>query len=448
MIAFLPELPAAPVPLTAPLPRASQVAAGTATLDFAGLLDAALPAAVAIGPETAQSETALAVTGLPVTGLPSLPGETPLPPLAVGLRALADAPLEPPPATAPEAATTPATDTAPGGTVLPQTGGTLPLSEPPAMLLTIPAAPAPVTPAQTPVSVAAAPAEDDAEEGPEPLTVPESVPAAVPLGAPALVLAPVVLAAPPPAAPVSRTPLPAAAPLTVRVTAAPRGPAPQSSLPLAPVSEEASASAPSVPAPALLPELVEAAPSVAAPTQPATPALAQTAPAQPAPTERAEVRGPSASQESTIAQVGEIREALRSVRPEMTLRHAEFGLISLRIEGAASQDPRAVLASRDPGFIPAIQAALAERAVAAAADTAGTGNHTGSGSGSGSDQRSYGFSLGPGQSSSQPYLEQSGKRDEGASQHQRQQQRRADEAASAGAGDAAPGDARDHGLFA
>jgi hypothetical protein len=379
MIGFLPELPAAPVPLTVPLPRASQAAAGTATLDFAGLLDAALPAAVAVGPETAQPETALAVTGLPVTGLPvtglpSLPGETPLPPLAVGLRALADAPLEP----ALEAATTPATDTAPGGTILPQTGGTLPMSEPPAMLLTIPAA----------------------------------------------------------------------APLAVRVTAAPRAPAPQPSLPLAPVSEEASASAPSVPAPALLPELVETAPSAAAPTQPATPALAQTAPAQPAPTERAEVRGPSASQESTIAHVGEIREALRSVRPEMTLRHAEFGLISLRIEGAASQDPRAVLASRDPGFIPAIQAALAERAVAAAADTAGTGSHTGSGSGSGLDQRSYGFSLGPGQGSSQPYLEQSGKHDQGASQHQRQQQRRADEAAPAGAGDAAPGDARDHGLFA
>lgn len=444
MIAFLPELPAAPVPLTVPLPRASQAAAGTATLDFAGLLDAALPAAVAVGPETAQPETALAVTGLPVTGLPSLPGETPLPPLAVGLRALADAPLEP----APEAATTPATDTAPGGTILPQTGGTLPLSEPPAMLLTIPAAPAPVAPAQTPASVAAAPAEEDAEEGPEPLTAPESVPAAVPLGAPALVLAPVVLAAPPSAAPASRTPLPAAAPLAVRVTAAPRAPAPQPSLPLAPVSEEASASAPSVPVPALLPELVEAAPAAAAPTQSATPALAQTTPAQPAPTERAEVRGPSASQESTIAHVGEIREALRSVRPEMTLRHAEFGLISLRIEGATSQDPRAVLASRDPGFIPAIQAALAERAVAAAADTAGTGSHTGSGSGSGLDQRSYGFSLGPGQGSSQPYLEQSGKHDEGASQHQRQQQRRADEAAPAGAGDAAPGDARDHGLFA
>ena len=49
MIAFLPELPAAPVPLTVPLPRASQAAAGTATLDFVGLLDAALPAAVAIG---------------------------------------------------------------------------------------------------------------------------------------------------------------------------------------------------------------------------------------------------------------------------------------------------------------------------------------------------------------------------------------------------------------
>jgi hypothetical protein len=135
----------------------------------------------------------------------------------------------------------------------------------------------------------------------------------------------------------------------------------------------------------------------------------------------------------------------------MTLRHAEFGHVSLRIEGAAAapQDWRAVLASRDPGFVPAIQAALAERAVAASADSAATGSQTGSGTGSGTNSdRQYGFSQGSGQGSSQPYPGQSGGRDEGASPNQRQPQRREDAAATGGPQDSEATDHRQRGLFA
>jgi hypothetical protein len=170
--------------------------------------------------------------------------------------------------------------------------------------------------------------------------------------------------------------------------------------------------------------------------------------------ERAEPRNLAPQQESAIAQVGEIREALRSVRPEMTLRHAEFGFVSLRLEGttAAPQDWRAVLASRDPGFVPAIQAALAERAVAASADTAATGNGTGqNGSSSSSSDQRYGFSQGSGQGSSSPYPGHSGTRDEGASQHSRgSQQGRAEDGAAAPAGtpDSEAPDHRQRGRFA
>ncbi len=122
--------------------------------------------------------------------------------------------------------------------------------------------------------------------------------------------------------------------------------------------------------------------------------------------------------------MGEIREALRAARPEMTLRHADFGFVSLRVEPTGTQDWRAVLASRDPGFVPAIHAALAERAVAATADTASTSSNTGQNgtaqNGAG-DQR-YGASPNGGQGSSQPYLGHSPGRDEGQPSHPQNRQ--------------------------
>ncbi len=133
--------------------------------------------------------------------------------------------------------------------------------------------------------------------------------------------------------------------------------------------------------------------------------------------------------ETIVNQITEARETARSVRPELTLRHAEFGAINVRLE-ASGGDLRATLASRDPGFVPAIQAALSERMVAAASEGAAirSGDHS-SGQRGGQDGSSnsnsnspshgqfggsggfaegrYGSSPGSGQASSQPYSGQS-----------------------------------------
>ncbi len=136
---------------------------------------------------------------------------------------------------------------------------------------------------------------------------------------------------------------------------------------------------------------------------------------------RAAAAGPPVPQlESAIAQVGDIREALRAARPAMTLQHADFGAVAIRLEPAAPDQWRAVLASRDPGFVPAIQAALETRIIAAAADTSANfaGQHGASHNGAW-DQR-YGASPNGGQGSPQPYLGQSGTRDgEAAPDHRR-----------------------------
>jgi hypothetical protein len=131
----------------------------------------------------------------------------------------------------------------------------------------------------------------------------------------------------------------------------------------------------------------------------------------------------------------------------MTLRHAEFGAVSLRIEPSGTQDWRAVLASRDPGFVPAIHAALAERTVTAAADTAGAGNNPGQNGPS--DQR-YGASPNGGQGSSQPYLSHSGGGNEGQSPQSQNRRPSTTDAVVARAGEASaerPGRS-DRGVFA
>jgi hypothetical protein len=124
----------------------------------------------------------------------------------------------------------------------------------------------------------------------------------------------------------------------------------------------------------------------------------------PAPERIEAARASTPQLEATIAQVGDLREALRSARPEMTLRHGDFGFVSLRLEQTGGQDWRAVLASRDPGFVPAIQAALAERAVAAASVSADSGQFLGQpGAGqNGTSEQRYGASPNGGQGGSQP----------------------------------------------
>ncbi|MBU7579608.1 MAG: hypothetical protein KAF27_03940, partial [Porphyrobacter sp.] len=140
-------------------------------------------------------------------------------------------------------------------------------------------------------------------------------------------------------------------------------------------------------------------------------------------TERpAEARPPAAAPrpESMIAQVGDIREALRAAHPAMTLPHAEFGTIALRLEPAAPDQWRAVLASRDPGFVPAMQAALETRAIAAAAETSASFSGQNGAHQNGAGEHRYGSTPNGGQGTSQPYMGQSGTRDgEAAPDHRR-----------------------------
>lgn len=121
--------------------------------------------------------------------------------------------------------------------------------------------------------------------------------------------------------------------------------------------------------------------------------------------------------EARLDQLDAYREAARSTRPELTVRHSEFGAVHLRLDAAvgAAGEWRALLTSRDPGFVPAVQAALAERAVAATSESAGQqGAQTGSGRsgegpsahGQGFGQSPYGSSPGSGQGSSLPYSAQ------------------------------------------
>lgn len=117
-----------------------------------------------------------------------------------------------------------------------------------------------------------------------------------------------------------------------------------------------------------------------------------------------------AGMEAAIEQLAGLRDAARAARPEVTLRHGEFGAVSLRVEASAAVpgEWRAVVASRDPGFVPAVQAALAERAIAAAGEAASSGGLSSgaNGSGSGPGQGTYGSSPGSQQGSSQPYSPQ------------------------------------------
>lgn|GEM_PF-1251111 len=166
-------------------------------------------------------------------------------------------------------------------------------------------------------------------------------------------------------------------------------------------------------------QVAQAAPSLQAGPQPAAPDANGTARL-------------AAQIESTIEQLTDARSNAQANRPEMTVRHQEFGAITMRLE-ALGNDLRATLSARDPGFVPAIQNALAERAVAANGETSTSNGQRGSeqsGSGSSSQSNSqggnlaqsqgqgwhsdsrYGSSTGSGQGTSQPYSGQTEGQDE------------------------------------
>ncbi len=367
---------------------------GAAARDFAGLLNAALP----------NEQPAAAAA--PIATTPELLREPPQPPA----------------------------NRLPRGTIVPDSGTALPDK---------PIATQPLEPAQigadTSVETKPAPAKptdgEDADiaENDLPATAspppPPSLPPTQQPPPPPPVPMPVPIAAviPSPANPPAAPPPAPSARLAGRAAQHPGSPPLRSEdapLPARAVLTDAPDDAKDAPALPSFPASPPADPQPAA-AAPATFATAAAAPAQPAAapaTERSELRSPAPQQETTIAAVGELREALRAARPELTLRHAEFGFVSLRVEATGAQDWRAVLASRDPGFVPAIQAALADRTVAAVADTASANTgQNGTGQNGTSDQR-YGSSPNGGQGSSQPYLAQSSSRDGGQSSHPQNRQ--------------------------
>lgn len=108
---------------------------------------------------------------------------------------------------------------------------------------------------------------------------------------------------------------------------------------------------------------VRDAASPAAPL-PVAPSLAPALPSSGAPAEmRADPRlagQVEAALDQLAGQVAETRESQRNLRPEVTLRHGDFGLVSMRLQ-ASGEDLHATLTARDPGFVPAVRQALAER---------------------------------------------------------------------------------------
>lgn len=201
--------------------------------------------------------------------------------------------------------------------------------------------------------------------------------------------------------------------------------------------------APSVPAavPAPLIAATSGAPPMAAESHSRAPAEALASPAL----------------NTIIDHLDDLRDTQRAARPDIMLRHSEFGMVALRVEGGAAQDWRALLSSRDPGFVPAVQAALAERAVAAAAASGESALAFGQSQSGPSEQR-YALSPGSSQGSSQPYLGHQSTGDEGRSSRSQDDRSAPREgtgaepaAADAGGGEAASRKERlrgDRGLFA
>jgi len=172
--------------------------------------------------------------------------------------------------------------------------------------------------------------------------------------------------------------------------------------------------APSTQAPSVAP--IAATP----PTSPVSPAVASA-------TEAATRADGGAQIESAINQLTQARETARKARPELTVRNQDFGAVRMQIETAGA-DLRATIANRDPAFVPAVQAALVERAMGLVSETgsnvsqrgADMTNNSQSGQNSAAGQHAqsdgrYGSSTGSGQGSSQPYREQTGSRDDNAS---------------------------------
>lgn len=120
----------------------------------------------------------------------------------------------------------------------------------------------------------------------------------------------------------------------------------------------------------LPPEQVASAARTIEPSMVAAPARDAAAPAMLSPQGGAgqgAVPAPGSQIEQLVEALAVARQAGRDARGELALRHGEFGMVAIRLEQAEGET-RATLAGRDPGFAPAIVAALADRASAGFAD--------------------------------------------------------------------------------
>lgn len=107
--------------------------------------------------------------------------------------------------------------------------------------------------------------------------------------------------------------------------------------------------------------------SITTTAAPAQPSASSAAPNTPMPN----IGGDKAIEphlDQAIDQLTQARESARNSRSDLTVRHAEFGAVNMRLEASGS-DVRALLSNRDPGFVPAIHAALADRAIGAVTET-------------------------------------------------------------------------------
>ena len=112
-------------------------------------------------------------------------------------------------------------------------------------------------------------------------------------------------------------------------------------------------------------------PSASGSAQPSAPSLTAAAIAgalpaaslAPTPLNGAAEPRPPIALDAVVDHLVEARENGRAARSDLTVRHADFGAVSVRLENVGSE-VRATLSNRDPGFVPAIQAALMERGVA------------------------------------------------------------------------------------
>lgn len=123
------------------------------------------------------------------------------------------------------------------------------------------------------------------------------------------------------------------------------------------------ASPATVPSTALASPLTAAPPVAAAPSSDIARPVASTTQQEPAPAPQRHDFG------QVVEKLAEARELSRPARAEMQVTHREFGTVSMQFDVTAGA-LKVALASAHAGFAPAVQAALAERPVAAPAEAA------------------------------------------------------------------------------